>query len=372
MTPEQRTQYETHQEERQGYVAVQETHQNTAEDIHQPPYGGYCALGICDENPKLICPLHHDHALNIVKEELPRLQETLERNQSRPTREMARQMTQEALERDQSMRDHPAGTGIKKEESKMSKPKFSNEFIERTAKESTGLWSDDLEKEAGIAGWLADNVIPFVDGPQETEEAAATEVANDKAAVAQWQKGKAPSTPNASTAVIDSMFEEQKTSSVLPEWIQGALDKEAHFPGPLTPPDDSEPYEAEDSRLEAGRDATTQPEPASYDDAWAQGAYDPVSEESFTADELKPEPMPQCGDCNEDLDMHCSTCDACPGDQSHKMGEACPFGDDYTGDHEDDYDYDDSMDGDFDSAMASAGHGTDEDYGFYGDSNEEY
>ena len=30
-------------------------------------------------------------------------------------------------------------------------------------------------------------------------------------------------------------------------------------------------------------------------------------------------------------------------------------------------DYDDSMDGDFDSAMASAGFGTDEDYGYYGD-----
>ena len=29
-------------------------------------------------------------------------------------------------------------------------------------------------------------------------------------------------------------------------------------------------------------------------------------------------------------------------------------------------DYDDSMDGDFDSAMASAGCGTDEDYGCYG------
>jgi hypothetical protein len=29
-------------------------------------------------------------------------------------------------------------------------------------------------------------------------------------------------------------------------------------------------------------------------------------------------------------------------------------------------DYDDSMDGDFDSAMASAGYGTDEDYGCYG------
>ena len=30
------------------------------------------------------------------------------------------------------------------------------------------------------------------------------------------------------------------------------------------------------------------------------------------------------------------------------------------------YQYNESMDGDFDSAMASAGYGTDEDYGFYG------
>jgi hypothetical protein len=29
--------------------------------------------------------------------------------------------------------------------------------------------------------------------------------------------------------------------------------------------------------------------------------------------------------------------------------------------------YDESMDGDFDSAMASAGLGTDEDYGYYGE-----
>ena len=34
---------------------------------------------------------------------------------------------------------------------------------------------------------------------------------------------------------------------------------------------------------------------------------------------------------------------------------------------EDPVEYDDSMDGDFDSAMASAGFGTDEDYGYYGD-----
>lgn len=35
-------------------------------------------------------------------------------------------------------------------------------------------------------------------------------------------------------------------------------------------------------------------------------------------------------------------------------------------------DYDDSMDGDFDSAMASAGFGTDEDYGIFDDYNDFY
>jgi hypothetical protein len=34
-------------------------------------------------------------------------------------------------------------------------------------------------------------------------------------------------------------------------------------------------------------------------------------------------------------------------------------------------DFDDSMDGDFDSAMASAGFGTDEDYGYYGGNEDE-
>jgi hypothetical protein len=34
--------------------------------------------------------------------------------------------------------------------------------------------------------------------------------------------------------------------------------------------------------------------------------------------------------------------------------------------------YNDSMDGDFDSAMASAGFGTDEDYGYYGDDREDF
>ena len=39
--------------------------------------------------------------------------------------------------------------------------------------------------------------------------------------------------------------------------------------------------------------------------------------------------------------------------------------------HDDDC-YDDSMDGDFDSAMASAGFGTDEDYGLFDDYNDYY
>lgn len=39
-------------------------------------------------------------------------------------------------------------------------------------------------------------------------------------------------------------------------------------------------------------------------------------------------------------------------------------------DDRDEYDYGgEAMDGDFDSAMTSAGYGTDEDYGYYGDSD---
>jgi hypothetical protein len=51
-------------------------------------------------------------------------------------------------------------------------------------------------------------------------------------------------------------------------------------------------------------------------------------------------------------------------DESHDSNDA-----NYD-DHDDFFDeddYDDSMDGDHDSAMESAGWGTDEDYGFYGD-----
>lgn len=43
-----------------------------------------------------------------------------------------------------------------------------------------------------------------------------------------------------------------------------------------------------------------------------------------------------------------------------------PNYDDYN-DFQDDCEIDESMDGDHDSAMTSAGWGTDEDYGYYGD-----
>ena len=47
--------------------------------------------------------------------------------------------------------------------------------------------------------------------------------------------------------------------------------------------------------------------------------------------------------------------------------------DDDNGEDEDwDDTHDDSMDGDHESGLASAGWGTDEDYGYYGDYNEDY
>ncbi len=51
-------------------------------------------------------------------------------------------------------------------------------------------------------------------------------------------------------------------------------------------------------------------------------------------------------------------------DESHERDDVNY--DDYS-DFYDEEDYDDSMDGDHDSAMESAGWGTDEDYGYYGD-----
>lgn len=45
--------------------------------------------------------------------------------------------------------------------------------------------------------------------------------------------------------------------------------------------------------------------------------------------------------------------------------------DDFYGESMDYDDYNDDMDGDHDSAMTSAGWGTDEDYGYYGDNDRE-
>jgi len=46
--------------------------------------------------------------------------------------------------------------------------------------------------------------------------------------------------------------------------------------------------------------------------------------------------------------------------------------DDFDDFHDEEEEYDDSMDGDHESGLASAGWGTDEDYGYYGDYNEDY
>jgi hypothetical protein len=56
-------------------------------------------------------------------------------------------------------------------------------------------------------------------------------------------------------------------------------------------------------------------------------------------------------------------------DESHEVDDVNY--DDFD-DFHDGEDYDDSMDGDHESGLASAGWGTDEDYGYYGDYNEDY
>lgn len=63
---------------------------------------------------------------------------------------------------------------------------------------------------------------------------------------------------------------------------------------------------------------------------------------------------------DQQMEPSCPVCGLCTCDGSCDLGP------------EDDIDPepDESMDGDFDSAMASAGLGTDEDYGYYGGSEE--
>lgn len=62
------------------------------------------------------------------------------------------------------------------------------------------------------------------------------------------------------------------------------------------------------------------------------------------------------------------------GSIMHLRCEACGWN--FTSNEEEDDsendDFDDSMDGDHASALASAGFGTDEDYGYYGDDSYEY
>ena len=72
-----------------------------------------------------------------------------------------------------------------------------------------------------------------------------------------------------------------------------------------------------------------------------------------------------CGDgtCQRDADCeHCANWEHCNENLIDVDSPECEFVDD-SGEPEPD----ESMDGDFDSAMTSAGFGTDEDYGYFGD-----
>jgi hypothetical protein len=63
-------------------------------------------------------------------------------------------------------------------------------------------------------------------------------------------------------------------------------------------------------------------------------------------------------------------------ENSYKDDEMNSHFDDYQYDYHDDFygeddSYDDSMDGDHDSAMTSCGWGTDEDYGYFGENDDD-
>ena len=59
-------------------------------------------------------------------------------------------------------------------------------------------------------------------------------------------------------------------------------------------------------------------------------------------------------------------------DAEHEVSTHVDYDEGNSGEIDWDDSYDDSMDGDHDSAMESAGWGTDEDYGYYGDDTPMY
>jgi len=76
-----------------------------------------------------------------------------------------------------------------------------------------------------------------------------------------------------------------------------------------------------------------------------------------------------CFECEHDYD---SLADEIALEGRQEWDHESRLGDDtseYDDELDEDEDWREDMDGDFDSAMTSAGFGTDEDYGYYGDSD---
>ena len=66
------------------------------------------------------------------------------------------------------------------------------------------------------------------------------------------------------------------------------------------------------------------------------------------------------------LNMRCTCGAVLPVNNRYSICDGCMDSDDFQDEYDDE---DESMDGDFDSGMASAGFGTDEDYGDYGEND---
>ena len=91
--------------------------------------------------------------------------------------------------------------------------------------------------------------------------------------------------------------------------------------------------------------------------------------EDFPCCGHEPGCCPDFDESGRQLNMRCTCGAVLPINSRYSICDSCMRSDDddfddfdRDEDFDDDRDFDDSMDGDFDSAMASAGHGMDEDY----------
>ena len=348
-----------------------------------------CPTGLCGNDPARKgqpyldagCPVHRDVAMAAVNKRGVEVVDT-------KASEGAFQGLPSGT-REEAMSRHPSGTGegdtalegsgeglpnnvlpfkhkgnIMEDISK--KRVMSNEFNERTASTSTGIWdeSKEFEKEASITDYLHNQeeilnntntntgllattppVVAPTFQPNPEAEALLQEGVSDEQ---NWQlsdkdrktMGLQPAKSHGDAALLQKQY-----NTLSPADLTGPVVKRANIGEKL-------PNWIEDARQIIAHDAKF------HRDDEIEGQIDEKiynREPSDLAEKPADKGCPW-NECPHAEKEHCGDCGACPGDD-HDGGLHRERGPD---------DYDDSMDGDWDSGMASAGFGTDEDYGHFG------